>query len=126
MQRVASLGAINTNNITKKKTLLVIGQQNPTRSRVVISQNSGKERKALQYIAAGQAIRPVGEKGLLVWLGMQAPGTLRQTGRAAPQAPSSERQRPAGEGRDREPGTVGPLEGAVIGILRWIGSRGGK
>lgn len=72
MQRVATLGATNANSITKKTTMLVIGHQDPTRSRVVISQGSAKERKALQYIAAGQTIQAVSEKELLGWLDVQA------------------------------------------------------
>ncbi|WP_026533366.1 hypothetical protein, partial [Arthrobacter sp. H41] len=111
------------NNITKKTTLLVIGQQDPVRSPAVISANSGKERKALQYIAAGQTIRAVSEKELLVWLGMEAPATRRQA--TAPRPPSSEPQHPAGLSHDRETGT-GQLEAAMNGILKWIGSRRGK
>lgn len=77
MQRVAVLGAMNANSITKKTTMLVIGLQDPTWSRVVISQGSAKERKALQYIAAGQIFQVVSEKELLGWLDVRA-GTVSQ------------------------------------------------
>ncbi|WP_051476949.1 exonuclease domain-containing protein [Arthrobacter sp. Br18] len=124
MQHVASLGATNANNITKKTTLLVIGQQDPVRSPAVISANSGKERKALQYIAAGQTIRAVSEKELLGWLGIDA--SPRRTMTAAPRSPAVDRSRRGVEERDRTPESIGQIEGAVTRILKWIGNRRGK
>lgn len=101
-------------------------QPDPTRGRALIGENSAKERKALRYIAAGQTIRAVSEKELLGWLGMDVPARTGRTVRAAPQSPSSERQCPAGEDGDREAESVGLLEAAVNGTLKWIGKRRGK
>jgi DNA polymerase-3 subunit epsilon len=121
MARIAERGATNAKGITKKTTMLVIGQQNPFTSGVEISENSGKERKALQYIGAGQAIRAVSEKQLLEWLGASAgaeqarPAVQSRAGATAvggssPAVPSS-----------AVPDSA-PLELVAAGILKLLGS----
>ncbi|MUK01357.1 exonuclease [Vibrio cholerae] len=102
MERSATFGATPGNNVTKKTTMLVIGQQDADHRAVMMTANSGKERKALQYIGAGQAIRAVSEHELREWLGLTRPRA------AAVEAPST---------------GIGTLESAVSGLLGWIGRR---
>ena len=99
MVRSAALGATPANNITKKTTMLVLGQADPARRSAVLTSGSGKERKAQQYIDAGQAIRPVSEWELRAWFGL-----------VQPDAPEP----------DDQPGA---LESAVTGLLAWMGRR---
>ncbi len=83
MAQIAHRGAANAKNITKKTTMLVIGRQDPHSARVDISTDSGKERKALQYVEAGQAIQAVSENQLLAWLAPGAGAVGKATEEAA-------------------------------------------
>jgi DNA polymerase-3 subunit epsilon len=131
MTQVAHRGAVNAKNITKKTTMLIIGRQDPRSTRVEISTDSGKERKALQYIEAGQAIRPVSEKQLLEWLapaagavGNPTEGAARAAApaRAAPPALEAPAVSPAAL-EASVPGSKGaPLEFVAAGVLRLLGS----
>ncbi|MFJ6001739.1 exonuclease domain-containing protein [Arthrobacter sp. NPDC092385] len=102
MDRVAALGATPANNVTKKTTMVVVGQEDASRRTVFLTPGSGKERKALQYIGAGQTIRAVSERELREWLGLDRP------------------EDPIGE---TPADVLGTLESAVTGLLAWVGRR---
>ncbi|MHA7181578.1 exonuclease domain-containing protein [Arthrobacter sp. MDB2-24] len=102
MGRIAALGATPANNVTKKTTMLVVGQEDASLRTVFLTSGSNKERKALQYIGAGQAIRAVSECELSEWLGLARPE-------------DSVEETPAD--------VLGTLESAVTGLLAWIGRR---
>ncbi|KRF05305.1 hypothetical protein ASH00_13050 [Arthrobacter sp. Soil782] len=119
MQLVANSGAMNGKGITKKTTMLVIGQQDVNADSVAISQRSGKERKALQYIESGQDIRAVSEKELLRWLQLQAPAPRQErpgVAAALPEPVVSDQRSSALEE------TAGKLGTVVMGIVKWMGS----
>ncbi|OUM41046.1 exonuclease domain-containing protein [Arthrobacter sedimenti] len=102
MDRIAAAGATPANNVTKKTTMLVVGQEDASRRTVFLTPGSGKERKALQYIGAGQTIRAVSECELREWLGLDRPeDSIEET--------------PAD--------VLGTLESAVTGLLAWIERR---
>lgn len=63
MAAVADCGATNRQGVTKKTTYVVIGRSDAAHSASVGDLgNSGKERKALDYIALGQQITVLGER----------------------------------------------------------------
>ncbi|WDF34054.1 exonuclease domain-containing protein [Arthrobacter agilis] len=102
MGRVAALGATPANNVTKKTTMLVVGRGMAGGRSVLLTAETSKERRALEYIGAGQVIRTVGEGELREWLGLVPPAdAVEET---------------AVEAR-------GTLESAVTGLLAWIGRR---
>lgn len=119
MELVARAGAINGKNITKKTTMLVIGRQDASAGLVAISNKSGKERKAAQYIEAGRCIRAVSEKELLGWLQLRA-----KTPRQKPADVSTPLPEPvlADQGNSALEATAGKLGTVVLGILKWAGS----
>lgn len=119
MQLVASFGAMNGKNITKKTTMLVVGKQDATVGSVAISHHSGKERKALQYIEAGQNIRAVSERELLTWLQLHAPTPRQELAGAAPQL--SEPAVPAQPSGALEE-SAGRFGTVFMGILKWVGN----
>ncbi len=124
MAQIAERGGTNAKNITKKTTMLVIGQQDPSTARVEISVNSGKERKALQYIDAGQAIEAVSERQLLDWLGVSAGGEPARSAQPAA-APGTATRSAAGTSPAVPPSAVpdsAPLEVVAAGILKLLGS----
>lgn len=70
MAAVADRGATNRQGITKKTTYVVIGRSDSTHSASAKDLGaSGKERKALDYIALGQHIMVLGEKDFVQLLG---------------------------------------------------------
>ncbi len=117
MQLVASFGAMNGKNITKKTTMLVIGKQDATVSSVAIGHHSGKERKALQYIETGQNIRAVSEGELLTWLQLQAPAPRQElAGTAGQPIEVAAPAQPSGALEE----SAGRLGTVVMGILKWV------
>ena len=131
MAQIAHRGAANAKNITKKTTMLVIGRQDPHSARVDISTDSGKERKALQYVEAGQAIQAVSENQLLAWL-VPAAGVIGSSrDEAARVAAPVLEATPALEPPAVRPAAIeapsagangAPLEFVAAGILKLLGS----
>ncbi|WP_156911352.1 BRCT domain-containing protein [Arthrobacter sp. CAL618] len=119
MQRVADAGGISANNITKKATMIVIGRLDNSTSRVEISTVSGKERKALQYIAAGQKIRAVSENEFVGWTnsGGSVGGSLTTDAKSVP---SSQDQRTTSTDNKDSAGTTLLVETAISGLFKWI------
>ncbi|MHA7218576.1 exonuclease domain-containing protein [Arthrobacter sp. MDT1-48-3] len=102
MNLIADCGATPAANVTKRTTMLVVGQQDANRRRAFLTPGTAKERKALQNIGAGQAIRAVSECELREWVGLNRPDASR----------------------DETPADVrGVLESAVTGLLAWVGRR---
>ncbi|MDZ4091768.1 MAG: BRCT domain-containing protein [Arthrobacter sp.] len=70
MAAVADCGAINRQGVTKKTTYVVLGRSDCTHSASAGDLGaSGKERKALDYIALGQQITVLGERQFVQLLG---------------------------------------------------------
>ena len=70
MAAVADSGATNRQGVTKKTTFVVIGRSDSTHSASAKDLGaSGKERKALDYIALGQQITVLGEREFVQLLG---------------------------------------------------------
>lgn len=70
MAAVAECGATNRQGITKKTTYVVLGRSDATHSASAKDLGtSGKERKALDYMALGQEITILGEREFLQLLG---------------------------------------------------------
>jgi DNA polymerase-3 subunit epsilon len=70
MTAVAERGASNRQSVTKKTSYVVIGRSDPAHSASVRDLGeSGKERKALEYMALGQQITVLGEREFLRILG---------------------------------------------------------
>ena len=66
MTAVAECGAVNRQGVTKKTTYIVIGRSDSTHSASARDLgNTGKERKALDYMALGQQITVLGEREFL-------------------------------------------------------------
>ncbi|WP_346028578.1 BRCT domain-containing protein [Arthrobacter parietis] len=119
MQLVASFGATNAKNITKKTTMLVVGKQDATVGSVALSHHSGKERKALQYIEAGQKIRAVSEGELLRWLQLDVSPPSQMLADVDPQASRPVVPTQPISALEESAGRLGTV---VMGILKWVGS----
>jgi DNA polymerase-3 subunit epsilon len=77
MAAVADCGAINRQGITKKTTYVVVGRSDSTHSASVKDLgDSGKERKALDYIALGQQLAVLGEREFVQLLSAKAGGKI--------------------------------------------------
>ena len=84
MAAVADCGATNRQGVTKKTTYVVIGRSDSTHSASVRDLGeSGKERKALDYIALGQQIMVLGEQEFV-----QILGRTPAAGKVLPSRPS--------------------------------------
>lgn len=81
MAAVADRGAVNRQGVTKKTTYIVIGRSDSTHSATAGDLGaSGKESKALDYMALGQQITVLGEREFLQLLGgVGAAGTVERS-----------------------------------------------
>lgn len=66
--KVAELGAQPQLNVTKKTTMLIVAHQETITADYDYSYGTGKERKAIEYKAAGQKIEIIGSKEALQYL----------------------------------------------------------
>jgi DNA polymerase-3 subunit epsilon len=86
MAAVADCGANNRSGITKKTSYVVIGRSDSTHSASASDLGaSGKERKALDYIALGQQITVLGERQFVQLL-----GGAKVNGEILPSVPSGD------------------------------------
>ncbi|WP_225668480.1 BRCT domain-containing protein [Arthrobacter sp. AET 35A] len=127
MQGVADVGGICANNITKRTTMLVIGHSDKSVGQVEISTGSGKERKALQYVAAGQEIQAVTEKQFIGWINSGGGAEDRRSASVTQSVPPTA-NRPASTNKSEDaPETTLLVETAISGLFKLIrGIRSGK
>jgi DNA polymerase-3 subunit epsilon len=98
MAAVANCGATNRQGVTKKTTYVVIGRSDSTHSASARDLGaSGKERKALDYIALGQQITVLGEREFVQLLGGAKAGgkDLRSVPSANVSGPSGANSNPS-------------------------------
>jgi len=114
MAAVASCGATNRQGITKKTTYVVVGRSDSTHSASVKDLGtSGKERKALDYIALGQQIAVLGEREFIQLLGAKAQGKLLPPAPTVEAGPRSARPNSSPERVSRPaPATPAPKSGS--------------
>lgn len=110
MAAVASCGATNRQGITKKTTYVVVGRSDSTHSASLKDLGtSGKERKALDYIALGQQITVLGEREFIQLLGAKVGGKVLPPARTVEDGPRRARPTsPAGKVSRPNPATTAP------------------
>lgn len=114
MAAVASCGATNRQGITKKTTYVVVGRSDSTHSASVKDLGtSGKERKALDYIALGQQIAVLGEREFIQLLGAKAGGKVLPSAPTVEAGPRGPRPTSPAEKVSRPtPATTAPKSGS--------------
>lgn len=86
--KVAELGAQPQLNVTKKTTMLIVAHQKTITADYDYSYGTGKERKAIEYKAAGQMIEIIGSQQALQYLHAQELKVERPAAAAEVQEPS--------------------------------------